>query len=266
MDEGLIKKIVEEVFEKAKTKSASHSRYALSKEVESESKLSYKTVERSYNKYISKINDEDYTPNADSVDQFCVYLGYRDYADYVAQNSGKEKTKKERPANNHTLKKGPNTEENYDKNPITTRKNRQFISVAGFLVTCILITAYINYSKKDSDSAKIGLCMTWTGRLYEKIPCSKGSYSTYGNAIEPYDEKRYENFKQVEVDITTSFFSEQNQKPLLWYYKNEQGEIEYYTAPGLHPVNGKTLKAVTEYIIEKYVPIHQNKPSSFIHD
>ncbi len=266
MDEGLIKKIVVEVFKKAKTKSASHSRYALSKEVESESRLSHKTVERSYNKYISKINNEDYTPNADSVDQFCVYIGYRDYADYVAQNSGKEKTKEKQPGNNQPLKKNPNTEENYNEYPIAARKIWQFIGITAFLVTCILIIAYFNYSKKDSDSAKIDLCMTWTGRFYEKIPCSKGTYSTYGNAIEPYDEKRYENFKRVEVDITTSFFSEQNRKPLFWYYKSKQGEIEYYTAPGLHPVNGKTLRAVTEYIVEKYVPIHRDNPSSFVNE
>ena len=54
--------------------------------------------------------------------------------------------------------------------------------------------------------------------------------------------------------------------PNDWYYKNDQGEIEYYTSAGLHPVNGETLKAITEYIIEKYVPIHQNKPSSFVQD
>ena len=93
---------------------------------------------------------------------------------------------------------------------------------------------------------------------------SRKPWARIWTAIEPYDKKRFENFRIVDVDITTSFFSEQNQKPLLWYYKTENGEIEYYTAPGLHPVNGKTLKAVTEYIIEKYVPIHQNKPSSFV--
>ena len=85
MDERLTKKIVEEVFEKAKTKSASHSKYALSKQVELESRLSYRTLERVHNKFITKTGDLDYAPNSDSIDQFCMYLGYQDYADYIAE-------------------------------------------------------------------------------------------------------------------------------------------------------------------------------------
>jgi len=29
--------------------------------------------------------------------------------------------------------------------------------------------------------------------------------------------------------------------------------LEYFTAPGIHPQNGKTLKPVTSYIIDKYL-------------
>ena len=146
------------------------------------------------------------------------------------------------------------------------KKKLRFIGIAALVIVCMAITAYINYSSIGSGNMKSGACMTWNGNTYEEISCSAGSYSKYGTAIEPYDQKRFENFRRVDVDITTSFFSEKNQKSLLWYYKNENGEFEYYSAAGLHPVNGKTLKAVTEYIIEKYVPIHQNKSSSFIRD
>ena len=191
-----------------------------------------------------------------------MYLGYQDYAEYVK----KIKAKKLDVGPLHTNLK----DKNETKDPSTgteaksNKKSWHSASILGAFALTLLLVLYLLFQNKTSEVADSINCMTWTGRFYEKIPCSKGSYSEYGTAIEPYDKKRFENFRIVDVDITTSFFSEQNQKPLLWYYKTENGEIEYYTAPGLHPVNGKTLKAVTEYIIKKYVPIHQNKPSSFV--
>ncbi|KAA1247250.1 hypothetical protein [Aquimarina sp. RZ0] len=53
-------------------------------------------------------------------------------------------------------------------------------------------------------------------------------------------------------------------KPRVWYYKNKKDEIEYFTSSGIHPVNGETLKKITPYIIETYVPKHTFKPNSFI--
>ena len=263
MEEFYVKKITEEVFKKAKDKSASHKKYALAKEVEAATGLSYRTIERTYDKFIRR-KDEDYNPSSNTIEEFCVYLGYQDYAEYVEKHKAKEPGNGSLPS----ILKDKNETQDSSTGVATKpgQKNLHSASILGAIALTLLLVFYLLFQNKTSKTADSENCMTWTGRFYEKIPCSKGSYSTYGNAIEPYDEKRFENFKRVEVDITTPFFSEQNQKPLLWYYKNKQGEIEYYTAPGLHPVNGKTLKAVTEYIVEKYVPIHQNKPSSFVRE
>ncbi|MCC4212024.1 hypothetical protein [Leeuwenhoekiella parthenopeia] len=263
MEEFYVKKITEEVFKKAKDKSASHKKYALAKEVEAATGLSYRTIERTYDRYIRR-KDEDYNPSSNTIEEFCVYLGYQDYAEYVEKHKAKE------PDNGPLPSSLKDQNETQDSSTGAATKPGQkiwrYAAIFGTFTLTLLLVLYLIIQNKTSEVADSENCMTWTGRFYKKTPCSKGSYSTYGNTIEPYDEKRFENFKRVEVDITTPFFSEQNQKPLLWYYKNEQGEIEYYTAPGLHPVNGKTLKAVTEYIVEKYVPIHQNKPSSFVRE
>ncbi|WP_291871689.1 hypothetical protein [Maribacter sp.] len=103
-------------------------------------------------------------------------------------------------------------------------------------------------------------CMTWAKTHYEKVLCTK----KFNTKTEPIDPIRLANFKKVEVSMATSFFNEDTNQPLLWYYKNKKGEIEYFTAPGLHPVHGETLKKITETIINKYVPEHTFKETSFL--
>ena len=64
--------------------------------------------------------------------------------------------------------------------------------------------------------------------------------------------------------MATDFFAPITNKPLIWYAKNKEGEIECFTNPGLHPITGKTLDEITPYIIQKYVPIHSNNNDSFV--
>lgn len=265
MEEFYLKKITKEVFEKARNKSASHTNYALSKEVEATTTLSYRTVERAFDKYING-RGKGNKPIANTIEEFCRYLGYRNYAEYV-ENNKSQKSANHLPHNSKTDKNIIDDASETSKT-IIIQKNWSYGSLLGiFAFTFVLIlTIYFITENNVFENELIAKCMTWTGSEFEEIACGSGTYSNYGTAIEPYEKKRFENFRRVDVDITTQFFSEQNQKPLLWYYKNDQGEIEYYTSAGLHPVNGETLKAITEYIIEKYVPIHQNKPSSFVQD
>ena len=105
--------------------------------------------------------------------------------------------------------------------------------------------------------------MTWADSLYIRVSCTTGPLSKYGTRIEPLDEKRIKNFKKVEVTAAYQFFTKEG-KPRIWYLKNKKGEIEYFTAPGLHPVNEETLRKITEGIIQKYVPIHTTKEDSFL--
>ncbi len=46
----------------------------------------------------------------------------------------------------------------------------------------------------------------------------------------------------------------------IWYGKNREGELEYFSSQGLHPQTGKTLKPITRYMIEKYIC---NRDNSF---
>ncbi len=87
MNQKQIERIVRQVFEKAKRGSVSHSKYALAKQVVKEiSSLNSKTLERAYTKYIEK-KDTVSTPNPDTVDFFCKYIGYRNYEEYMNKKS-----------------------------------------------------------------------------------------------------------------------------------------------------------------------------------
>ncbi|MEP0266030.1 hypothetical protein [Dokdonia sp.] len=90
MNHKQIERIVQEVFEKAKKGSVSHSKYALAKQVVKEiGDLNAKTLERAYARYIKK-NDTISTPNPDTVNFLCKYIGYDDYQNYVITNSSTE--------------------------------------------------------------------------------------------------------------------------------------------------------------------------------
>lgn len=106
-------------------------------------------------------------------------------------------------------------------------------------------------------------CMTWLDSAYIAVSCDLGPFSKIGNAVKPINRMELKNMRKVEVNAAFRFFSEDG-KPLVWYYKNKDDEIEYFTAPGLHPTSGETLRKITPYIIQTYVQMHSNKKESFV--
>lgn len=98
-------------------------------------------------------------------------------------------------------------------------------------------------------------CMTWADSLYVTVSCDTSPFSKYGTDVKPLDRNELKNMRKVEVNAAYPFFADDG-SPLIWYYKNKEGEHEYFTAPGLHPVTGETLRKITPYIIQTYVPIH----------
>ena len=92
-------------------------------------------------------------------------------------------------------------------------------------------------------------CMQWQKNHYEYVDCDKkGLLELY--PIIPVDESLI-NLRKIEVSKETPFFC--NGKPNIWYFKRKNGEVEFYNSHGIHPETGKPLKAITNYMIEKYV-------------
>ncbi|WP_282050232.1 hypothetical protein [Maribacter aquivivus] len=230
MNEVIINEIVQKVFAKAKTECAIHTNNALNNHIDSSTAISYKTAERLCQKYIDK-KENIGKQSEHTINVLCQYLGYKSFADYVKQNS-----------------KGKISVE---VNKVGEKKNWKVIAFISLIVVVGLI---LGLSEKNKGTS----CMVWKVDHFEKVACSV----SHKENIVPLDEVRLNTLKKVEVDLTTNFFDETTQKPLIWYYKSGN-KIEYYTAPGLHPVNGKTLKAITEYMANKTVPMHIFEESSF---
>ncbi len=233
MNEKRIGEIVRRVYKKAKEACASEAKNALTKHVEENVfeeyriNISYKTVERAFDKYIEgkKVG----SPLAESVDLFCKYLGFKDYKDYILK-----------------------------------RKRKWILIVmviiafgAILFVPSILKNEFSDGFNSQNPSVSSKECMTWADSLYVLVSCVTKPYSKYGTRVEPLDQMKLDNFKKIRVHAAYSFFADDG-KPLVWYYKTKEDEIECFTAPGFHPTNGETLKKITPYIIDKYVPLYSN--------
>lgn len=233
MNHRIIRLIVRKAFKKAREEYATHTENALTEYVSRKlDQVSSTTLKRTYKKYVLK-DKIDINPSKHTINELCKYIEYNDYGNFV---------KKTRP--------------------------KRLTYLISKIVTAIVLPLLILFLiKKDQAIIKDSnyKCMAWVEDHYEKVSCDLNFHPKSGRKIEPFETKKLSNFRKVEVTILTKFFADEAKKqPLIWYYKNKKGEIEYFTAPGLHPTTGKTLDEITPYIIEKYVPKHNFKPDSFI--
>ncbi|WP_350289835.1 hypothetical protein [uncultured Croceitalea sp.] len=177
----------------------------------------YKTpiTARSLIRYLKKENN----PKLDIRNALAQYLGFNNYEDYVSQNSdsfGKPQGK---------LK-------------IKSRKGIKTKFLWGVFGTLIAGNlAYIGFTSEEE-------CMLWVENHYEKCECT-------GQALEfALNETELEKFRKVDVCDKTTFFKEYD--PVIWYDKYN-GKIEFFTYYGRNPMNGRTLKPITQTIIDGHV-------------
>lgn len=162
----------------------------------------------------------------------------------------------------------PNTDKSKPIDTVDTdHDNGLSLWIKTIAVTLVLLLVILSMKKCGDTTGPMTAkptdeCMAWADTLYISLSCNTGYLSKYGSKVEPLDLIRLKSMRKIEVSLSYQFFAEDG-KPLVWYYKNDEGEIEYYTAPGFHPVNGETLKKITPYIIDKYVPIHKDKKDTF---
>jgi len=115
-----------------------------------------------------------------------------------------------------------------------------------FSIFCLLCLFVWNF--KDEDD-----CMVWNKDHYEVVSCDvvSNKMSLLSPIVTKKEENIISNFKKIKVCDTTSFFK--LGKPCVWYGKSFEGNYECFNIPGLHPETGKTLKPITQYIVDKYL-------------
>ncbi len=148
----------------------------------------------------------------------CKYLGYKNYKDYVLKNKGKG---------------GKMGNEMKPK-----------IKIALFISVVIVLVFIINSSLNQKR------WMVWQENHYVEVKFDDQKYDI--GELKLYKEERIKKFKKITPDCNTSFFNTDGSVK-IWYGKNKNKELEFFTSLGLHPETGKTLKAITSYMIEKYI-------------
>ncbi|MCW2119607.1 hypothetical protein [Flavobacterium sp. 7A] len=94
-------------------------------------------------------------------------------------------------------------------------------------------------------------CMQWKGDHYEIVECKEdASFGIVTIETKVPLNKNMLKFRKITVCDTTTFFKDH--KAIVWYCKNGK-KVEFFNNPGFNPDNDRPLKAITQYMIDKYV-------------
>lgn len=215
----MTKRIIEAAFKKAERETGRETVNANAKFLSEYILESYKYSIST--KSVTRYYKGESSPNLQVLNYLAQYLGYDNYETYLAWNSGLDKEE---------LDSIPG-----QQNFLSSKKTLAIISI---LIIVIAVSGYIGFKNGESH------CMVWKHDHYEKVDCT-GSIGE--KKIVPYI---FNNFRKVQVSDTTTFFKKGEVQ--IWYDKSNN-DVEFFTAPGIHPSNGKTLKPISEYMIEKYI-------------
>lgn len=180
--------------------------------------ISGRTLRNLYDDAGSIKESEDISINSEYVQGLCKYLGYQDYNQFV-------------------------------KETIVRSNNRFVLYVRShwiiLLICFITITSTIRIVSFNKQR-----WMIWDSDRYIEADFNEETFVL--NKLKLYNKERIENFQKITPTCETVFFNEDGTER-LWYGKNRDGDLEYFTSIGKHPETGKTLKPITVYMIRKYI-------------
>jgi len=190
-----------------------------------------------YNEAIGETGGDIEIPQKQVLLALANYLDYKDYRDFENQHfQGSNdvevigKTEKETPKNGD----GGNR-------PFRKKINFKIIISISFLIACGFF-GYHYFNKQQ--------WMKWDGTRY--VESAFDSQTLNEGNLKVYKEERINNFERQFPKCETEFFNDDG-SVRVWYGKNKDGKLQYFTSYGLHPETGKTLKPISKYMIRKYI-------------
>jgi hypothetical protein len=221
MHRDLILKAFEKTKKDIRTNKSTHLAKHLSDYIFEESRETYgeKSLRTYYKKAINN-SSENIEFKGYVKEALSKYLGYRDYQ--------------------HFLKENPSEKNIKNSNLVAVIRKKK--TTIGSIIIAVLMT-YFGYDLTKKD------CMAWVeNSYYERLKCGEESEV---KSIK-YNKLIFDNLKRIDPDCNYPFFKADGSEN-LWYGKSAKGELEFFTYYGLHPVTGKTLDPITQYMIDKYI-------------
>lgn len=188
--------------------------------------LKYSTHSRTLRNYYNKALEEEQIniSRIEIVNGLCKYLGFKDYKDFIKSKEIIDEPTVEKENKKTGLKK---------------------IYLIGFItIAVVFITVLLFISNNEPKF------MIWKIDHYEEVELDLNKYKL--SDLKVYKQERIDNFKKIQPDSSYQFFNSDG-SVRVWYGKNKNKEYEFFTDLGLHPETGKTLKPITNYIIDKYI-------------
>ncbi len=171
----------------------------------------------------------------------CKYLGYEGFEDFVLHNSTKNISISEtEELHIDTVFEKEKFQRINERINIYVKKNRIVLSISMAILILFLTIISLNRQR----------WMKWQNDHYVEVTFNSEEFKN--GILKIYKEERIALFKKVIPDCSTLFFLK-NGNEAIWYGKNGNGTLEYFTALGLHPETGTTLKKITPYIIKKHI-------------
>ncbi len=163
------------------------------------------------------------------INGLCQYLGFHNYQEFF-QNKNSKRVEPQP----DMIKSKPNY----------SQVVKLFIAASTIVFIAFLIYKYSHRQR----------WMVWQKDHYVEVNFDAKKYGVRN--LKLYKEDRVLSFNKVKVSCDTIFFNNDN-SVRFWYGKNKSKEIEYFTDLGLHPETGRTLKPITDYMINKYVCVDE---------
>ena len=259
------KLLIEKVFEQAEKELNNKAKSTVANylSVVFEEKFGFAKNERTFVRYYDNLVEKnlDYTIDAITLDQLCIYIGYKSYADFF------EKFKDE-----PTIKITVSTDENsattfsdlskiiinvtvkpiFAMSEFMTKQNGMgiigVVFILGIVANNFGFFNKINQSETIIPHSIVGKTqqkwMYWTGTEYQFENFDDEKKERY---LINFDAIKLKKFKKIMRPDTISLKS----IGTVWYSKYHN-KVEFFTDCGINPENNKTLKPATEYILEKY--------------
>jgi hypothetical protein len=239
------KTLIQKAFKKAKEerKKIGENKPSLTKKAEWISdyiatECNYNIGEMSLRQYFNKaidLNTEKTDINISQlevVNGLCNYLEFKNYEEFKNNLYATESSKKTPSV--LTIPKG---------NPINILIKNKKITIT---LSILLLSFFI-----IKESLVEQRWMVWKHDHFIEVQLDLKKYNS--NQLKEYNLKLMKSFKKINApDCDTEFYTK-NGKIKVWYWKKNNEEIELFTASGLHPTNGKTLKPITRHMIRSYI-------------